>query len=305
MFKHTTDEIVMIKPKRFDFNEETAVDNTYQNNDNKSHEIIQKRALEEFNGLVDAIRSKGIKVNIIEDSSIPHTPDSIFPNNWFSSHEGGLLVIYPMFAENRQEEIYKFRSQVEEIAKNKNNGNLQIIDYSVLRDKNMVLEATGAIVIDKKNKTAYTSLSERSNQDLFIKWCQETGHSPCYFKSYQDGQLIYHTNIMMGIGEKKALVCLQSIDEKDRGRVRESLENDGNEIIEIYPDQLKAGLGNTLELKGSDGNNFIVMSTNAYKSLTDDQKLAIEKTTEIVHADVSTIEFYGGGSARCMIAEIF
>ena len=305
MFKHTTDEIVMIKPKRFDFNEETAVNNIYQNNDNKSPEIIQKRALEEFNGLVDAIRSKGVKVNIIEDTTIPHTPDSIFPNNWFSTHEDGFLVIYPMFAENRQEEIYKFKSKVEEIARNKTPGELNILDYSDLRKKNKVLEGTGAIVIDRKNKTAYTSLSERSDKVLFLKWCEDTGHRPCYFKSYQDGELIYHTNIMMGIGEKKALVCLQAIDEEDRGRVKESLEKDGNEIIEINPDQLKAGLGNTLELKGSDGNNFIVMSTNAYKSLNEKQKLAIEKTTEIIHADVSTIEFYGGGSARCMIAEIF
>lgn len=305
--KHTTNEVVMVRPKGFFFNAQTAVNNAYQHNDEADLNEVQKRALEEFNNLSDALKAKGVKVNILEDTAEPKTPDSIFPNNWFSTHEGGIICIYPMFAENRQMEILKFKEKVVKICKDKAKDEefFKIFDYSENHDKNKFLEGTGSIVIDRKNKVAYCSLSPRADKNLFETWCKDTGHVGVTFESRQDGQLIYHTNIVMGIGEKKAIICLEAIDEKDRQRVKDKLIEGGNDIVELTLEQTKACAGNTLELMGSDGKSFIVMSKMAYDSLDKDQIKKIEETTEIVCVDISTIEYYGGGSARCMIAEIF
>lgn len=307
MYKHSTDEVVMIKPAGFMFNAETAVNNQYQNQDDKDPKVVQERALKEFNNLVSMLEERGVKVNVLEDTVSPSTPDSIFPNNWFSTHEGGTMVIYPMFAENRRLEITKFRDQVEKIAieKQKDEEFFTIIDYSKNDVRNKILEGTGSMVIDRKNKVAYCTLSPRADKDMFVKFCEETGHEPVFFTAYQDGAPIYHTNVLMGIGEENVLICLESIAEEDRERVKESLIKGGNNIVDITLDQVKAFLGNTLELKGKDGKNFIAMSEVAYQALTPEQKEQIEKSTEILHADIGTIEFYGGGSVRCMIAEIF
>lgn len=304
--KHSTSSIVMVRPVAFQFNAETAVNNVYQNNDNRDVNEVQKKALEEFDNLVKELENRGITVHVLQDTLTPATPDSIFPNNWFSTHEGGLMVVYPMFAENRQAEIAKFRATVEKIAEEsqKDEPFFTIIDYSKNRERNQILEGTGSIVIDRKNKVAYCTLSPRADKEMFDKWCKETGHTGVTFVSYQEGKPIYHTNIVMGIGEKTALVGLDAIDEKDRARVRESLEAGGNEITELTMDQLKACAGNTLELKGKDG-NFIAISKMAYDSLTKEQVEKIEKTTPILVADINTIEFYGGGSVRCMMAEVF
>ncbi|MCD1147403.1 arginine deiminase-related protein [Peptoniphilus sp. KCTC 25270] len=307
MYRHSASEVVMIRPAAFQFNAETAVNNVYQNNDNADLTEVQKKALDEFNTLVSKLEEKGVKVNVLQDNAEPSTPDSIFPNNWFSTHEGGLMVVYPMFAENRQMEIAKFRDQVEEIAAKSQADEkiFKVIDYSKNRERDQILEGTGSIVIDRKNRVAYSTLSPRADIELFEEWCKATGHEPVTFTSYQDGQPIYHTNIVMGIGEKNAIVGLDSIVEEDREKVRKKLEEGGNNIIELTMDQLKACAGNTLELKGKDGKNFIAMSKMAYDSLTEEQIKAIEASTEIVAVDISTIEYYGGGSVRCTIAEIF
>lgn len=307
MYRHSASEVVMVKPAAFKFNAETAVNNAYQQNDDTSLDKVQERALEEFNNLVAELEKRGVKVNVLEDTPEPATPDSIFPNNWFSTHEGGTMVVYPMFAENRQQEIVKFRDQVEEIAAKsfKDEPIFKIFDYSKNNVKEKILEGTGSMVIDRKNKVAYCALSPRADKELFLQFCKDTGHEPVYFVAKQDGVVIYHTNVLMGIGEKNAIICLESIEEDKRDYVKKKLEDGGNNVIEITLDQVKKFLGNTLELKGSDGKNFIAMSTTAYNSLTEEQKKAIEKETEILAADISTIEFYGGGSVRCMIAEIF
>lgn len=307
MKKHTTNEVVMVRPKGFFFNAETAVNNTYQHNDDADLKDVQEKALKEFNALADAIKAKGVKVNILEDTADPKTPDSIFPNNWFSSHEGGLMCLYPMFAANRQMEMVKFKDAVIDICKNKakDESFFKIFDYSKNREKEKFLEGTGSIVIDRKNKVAYCSLSPRADKELFEVWCKDTGHEGVYFTSKQDGQLIYHTNIVMGIGEKKAIVCLEAVDKEYKDMVKNKLIEGGNDIVELTLEQTKACAGNTLELMGSDGKAFIVMSKMAYDSLTKEQIKKIESTTEIVAVDISTIEYYGGGSARCMIAEIF
>lgn len=306
MFKHTTDEIVMIRPERFYGNEETAVNNAYQHTSDESVDSIQNKALKEFDNLVKMIEEKGVKVNVLQDTPEPSTPDSIFPNNWFSTHEGGLMSVYPMFAENRQEEIYKFKTKVADIVQAKTGKNFfKVYDYSRNNINEKVLEGTGSMVIDRKNKVAYCCLSPRADKDLFVQWCEDTGHTPVYFSASQDGVPVYHTNVIMGIGSKSAIICLDSIaDASERAMVKESLEKGRNKIIEITLEQVKLFLGNTLELKGKNG-NFVAMSETAYKALKEEQKAAIEEDTEILHAEIDTIEFYGGGSVRCMLAEIF
>ncbi|MDH6604357.1 hypothetical protein OKW23_001518 [Bacilli bacterium PM5-9] len=306
MYKHTTDEIVMIRPERFYGNEETAVNNAYQNTSDESVDSIQQKALKEFDNLAKMLEAKGVKVNVLQDTANPSTPDSIFPNNWFSTHEGGIMSVYPMFAENRQEEIYKFRDKVENIAQAKTGSEFfKVFDFSRNNVNEKVLEGTGSMVIDRKNRVAYCCLSPRANKELFVQWCKDTGHTPVYFSASQDGVPVYHTNVIMGIGSKSAVICLDSItDASERAMVKESLEKGGNKIIEITLEQVKLFLGNNLELKGKDG-NFLAMSDTAYNSLTEEQKQAIEADTEILHAAIDTIEFYGGGSVRCMLAEIF
>lgn len=303
MNNQVTDKIVMVRPIKFYFNHETAVDNHYQNFNNEDTTEIQKRALKEFDILVEKLLSKGVQVNVIQDTVEPSTPDSIFPNNWFSSHEEGFLFFYPMFAENRRKELEKFRENIYTIVAKKS---LNIVDYSLKAKDNIFLEGTGSIVLDRKNKKAYCSLSQRSNKNLFEIFCKEINYKPIIFSSFQDKKIIYHTNVMMSIGENRAIICLDSIPEKkERENLINELKKDKKEIIEISLEQVKKFLGNTLELKGTDGKRFIVMSETAYKSLTENQKNMILKDTEIIYSDVSTIEYYGGGSVRCMIGEIF
>lgn len=303
MNNQVTDKIVMVRPIKFYFNHETAVDNHYQNFNNEDTTEIQKRALKEFDILVEKLLSKGVQVNVIQDTVEPSTPDSIFPNNWFSSHEEGFLFFYPMFAENRRKELEKFRENIYTIVAKKS---LNIVDYSLKAKDNIFLEGTGSIVLDRKNKKAYCSLSQRSNKNLFEIFCKEINYKPIIFSSFQDKKIIYHTNVMMSIGENRVIICLDSIPEKkERENLINELKKDKKEIIEISLEQVKKFLGNTLELKGKDGKRFIVMSETAYKSLTENQKNMILKDTEIIYSDVSTIEYYGGGSVRCMIGEIF
>lgn len=303
MYSQTTSKIVMVKPVSFYSNEETAVNNFYQHKNIESREEIQKKAEKEFKNLAEKLLLAGIDVNIIEDNLNPATPDSIFPNNWFSSHEEGKVFLYPMYAENRRAELKKFKNKLLEIIGDKN---LRIIDYSREAEKGIFLEGTGSIVLDRKNMKAYCSLSPRADRNLFLEFCREGGYKPVVFSSYQDGHLIYHTNVMMGLGETKAVICLECIkDEKERENVIYELTESQKEIVEISLEQVKNFLGNVLELKNKSGKKFIVMSETAYNSLRFEQKEKIVKDTEIIYSDVKTIEYYGGGSVRCMIGEIF
>ena len=303
MNNQITNKIVMVRPALFFFNKETAVNNHYQHFDDEKVENINEKALKEFDTLAKKISEKGVEVNIIQDTLDISTPDSIFPNNWFSSHQEGLLFFYPMFAENRRQELEKFRNKMYDIVGRKS---LKIVDYSLQTKDNIFLEGTGSIVLDRKNKKAYCSLSQRSNEKLFKKFCEEIKYKPVVFRAFQNGYPIYHTNVLMSIGENRAIICLQAItDKNEREIVKKELEESKKEIIEISLEQVKNFLGNTLELIGKDKKRFVVMSETAYKSLTEEQKNKILKDTEILYSNVETIEYYGGGSARCMIGEIF
>ena len=305
MKKNLTNKILMVRPAMFAFNEETAVNNHYQKRDNKPIQEIQNEALLEFNQMVEKLKKVGIDVNVMQDTKEPHTPDSIFPNNWFSTHYNNTVVLYPMFAENRRLErtdnLYNFFDTQD---------NLNIVDYSSLEKENIFLEGTGSLVLDRKNKKAYCSLSQRADEKLLDIFCADSGFKKIAFHYYQtvkgERKPIYHTNVMMAMGENYAILCADAIDNIDeREKVIAELKADKKEIIYITEYQVEHFLGNAIELINNEGTKICVMSSTAYSVLTDEQKNIIEKYDVIVPVDVKTIEKYGGGSARCMIAELF
>ena len=305
MKKNITNKILMVRPVSFTFNEETAVNNHYQKKDNKPIQEIQNNALTEFDNMVEKLKKIGIDVRVMQDTKEPHTPDSIFPNNWFSTHYSNTIVLYPMFAENRRLErtdnLYDYFDKADD---------LNVVDYSNLEKENIFLEGTGALVLDRKNKKAYCSLSERADEKLLDIFCEDAGYKKIAFHSYQtindERKAIYHTNVMMAMGENYAILCADSIDNlEERAAVINELEKDKKEIVYISEQQVESFLGNTIELVNNEGVNICVMSATAYSALTDEQKNIIEKYDVILPVDVHTIEKYGGGSARCMIAELF
>lgn len=308
MNKQTTDKVVMIRPSRFYYNEETAVNNAYQHNLGEAKEIVEKRAMEEFDELVKKMKNVGINVNVIQDLGIPYTPDSIFPNNWFSSHEMDKVVIYPMFADNRKLERKKFFKELINVIDEKN---LEIIDLTEDEKNFSYLEGTGAMVLDRTNKIAYCTLSPRANMETLEKFCNKLNYKPLYFESVQEFKNgkkipIYHTNVMMGIGEEFAVICLNSIENLVQKQiVIEELTTSKKEIVDISLEQVLSFAGNVIELKNREEKRYTLMSKTAYESFTEEQKKIIEKSSEIIYSDISTIETYGGGSVRCMIAEIY
>ena len=299
----TTDTVLMIEPVAFGFNEQTAVNNYFQVQQEGN---VQGEALKEFNAFVEKLRAKGINVITIKDTLDPKTPDSIFPNNWVSFHKDGKVVLYPMFAENRRLErrddiINQIKEQFEVT---------EVIDYSGAEKDNLFLEGTGSMIFDHDNKLAYGSVSLRLDEGLFRKFCSDFGFQPVVFHSYQtageERLPIYHTNVMMCVADQFVVICLDCIDdESERNNVIETIKNSGKELIEISEDQMQNFAGNMLQVQNKSGEKFLVMSQSAYKSLNRDQVSAIEKYCEIIYSDLEVIETNGGGSARCMLAEVF
>lgn len=292
----STNRIIMIKPSSFFYNKQTAEDNKYQNKPNLEEDIVQSIALKEFNVMVERLRKHGINVEVFNDTPEPFTPDSIFPNNWFSTHDGK-LILYPMFAENRRLEINKFKDKLIDLYKP-----TEIIDLTHYTNDNKFLESTGAMVLDRVNKIIYSSLSQRADEELVEKISKEIGFDYIVFHSSQHGHPIYHTNVMMAITTNFAFVASDLIED-NKELVMENLKKT-HQVIELSGDQIIHFAGNVLELSGKDG-EFIMMSDSAYRVLTSEQKETIKSKTKIVHTDVSTIEKIGGGSVRCMMAEIF
>ena len=304
--KQSTNSILMIRPNNFGYNEETALDNHYQNQGSlemDSNENAQK----EFDNMVFNLRQNGISVYVFQDDDINYTPDSIFPNNWISFHENGDVGLYPMYAENRRlerrPEVIKF---LEDEGFNIDN----IVDYSSAESENKFLEGTGSMILDRENRTAYCSISKRSNEDLFIEFCEDFEFTPVLFNSYQsvgDKRLpIYHTNVMMCVATNYVVICLDSIDDKkQRKNVSNFINESGKKIIEISENQVESFAGNMLELLNDKGDSILVMSKSAENSLSEIQKNSIKKYSKIISSNINTIEVCGGGSARCMMAEIF
>ena len=300
----TTDTVLMIEPAAFGFNAETAQNNYFQVNSENAE--TQNRALHEFNNFVEKLRSKGINVITMKDTLEPHTPDSIFPNNWISMHSDGTVVLYPMCAVNRR---WERRNDILEILK-RNFSVKEIIDFSAPENDGKFLEGTGSMIFDHDNKLAYGSVSLRLDEQLFREFCEKFGFEPVVFHSYQTANNerlpIYHTNVMMCVADQFVVICLDCIDdETERVNVVNAIVNSRKEIIEISESQMQRFAGNMLQLQNPEGKKFLVMSLSAYQSLTPEQISNIEKYSEIIYSDLETIETNGGGSARCMLAEVF
>ncbi len=306
--KQTANAILMIRPVAFRMNEQTAVNNYYQKVLNGlTPETVNARAREEFDAFVNKLRMVGVDVVVVEDTLHPDTPDSIFPNNWISFHENGDVVLYPMFAENRRQER---REDILDLLEERGFAINEIMDYTSAEDDDIFLEGTGSLLLDRQNGKAYCALSPRADEELFIEFCEDFEYNPIIFEAYQtvDGvrKLIYHTNVMMCIGETFAVVCADCIDDKqERKMVLDNLREDGKEIILITEDQVNNFAGNMLEVRGSDNRRYLVMSQSAHKSLTPAQIAQLEKHATILSSSLDTIEACGGGSARCMMAEVF
>lgn len=300
---HFSSHILMVYPKNFRSNELTLEDNTFQMNaSNLSSNEVKDKAVEEFELLHNKIQSQGVKVTIFKDNRDVDTPDAVFPNNWISFHKDNKAIIYPMFAKNRRLE----RTELAIECLNNHGKNISIgYDYSNFESNKMFLEGTGSLVLDRLNKIAYCSLSQRSNEELVNRFCIDMGYNSVFFKSYHLDKPIYHTNVVLSICNKFSIVCLESIiDKKERQSVIDSLISTGLEIIDISISQMSSFGANCIQLNGKSG-PVLVMSSRAFNSFEDNQLDIIQKNTQIIHSSLENIENNSGGSARCMIAEVF
>jgi hypothetical protein len=298
----TTNTVLMIRPTRFSFNQDTAANNRFQRPAAAS-EDVQLKALQEFDGYVAALRSHGVEVLVHNDLEAPHTPDSIFPNNWWSSHPDGTLVLYPMQGHNRRLERDKgaldwlrneFRVE-------------QLLDLSSLEQQEVFLEGTGSMVLDRQQRICYAGYSTRTHARALDQVVKHFGYELCAFNAVdRQGVAIYHTNVMMSVGTRLAMVCLASVAQADeRQALHARLESSGKQVIALDWAQLESFAGNMLEVHNSAGEPVLVMSRTAWQSLDAGQRRLIEAHTTPLPVNIDTIERIGGGSARCMLAEVF
>ncbi|MEO6669158.1 MAG: arginine deiminase-related protein [Ferruginibacter sp.] len=294
-------KLLMIQPVNFMFNAETAVNNAFQKELTSTD--VQEKALEEFNAFVNLLEENRVNVTVVKDSLEPATPDSIFPNNWISFHEDNSIFLYPMFASNRRLER---KEHVLEIIKKKFHLDT-IHDLSYYEKQGSFLEGTGSMVLDRTNKIVYASISSRTDIRILREFCRITNYLPVSFLSKdQYGNLIYHSNVMMCIADAFVVICLQAIEDKiEREKIRLLLVKTKKEIIEITFEQLDRFAGNMLQVANEDAELLLVMSTQAFHSLTSEQVNKLSSYNRILHTPLDTIETCGGGSARCMIAEVF
>ena len=303
-----TNTVLMVRPVQFRMNEQTSVNNYYQKvPENILSEVVNKMAVKEFDGMVRKLKKVGIQVIVVKDTKEFDTPDSIFPNNWISFHSNGTIGLYPMFAENRRLER---KESVLEAVETQGFVVKNVVDYSGAEVDNLFLEGTGSILLDRVNNKAYCAISDRADEGLFIEFCEDFEYTPVVFSAFQTvndkREKIYHTNVMMCIGDTFAVVCLASIDDKNqRKSLIKQLQDDGKKVIEISEDQVNHFAGNMLQLKGAEAASYLVMSQSALKSLRPAQVKLIESHTTILSCPLDTIESCGGGSARCMMAEVF
>ena len=313
----TTDKVLMIRPVRFSYNSQTAVNNAFQES-GIPEELSQRQALKEFDAYVEMLRNEGIEVMVVEDTATPHTPDSIFPNNWLSLHSADELadvgsrvaVLYPMFAENRRAERRQDIIEALTGAVAPSCASAALLDLTSYEKRNLFLEGTGSLILDRNEHLAYACQSPRTCEEVLEEWSSKMGYDYFLFHAEDmNGNPIYHTNVMMSVGEQLAVVCLDAItDIEERMSLIELLEESDKEIVEISLEQMNEFAGNMLQLhtvKEGELKYIMVMSARAKDSLDQDQIEAIEKYCKIVAPDLEFIERNGGGSARCMLAEIF
>lgn len=308
MSKQCIANIIMIRPVKFRMNEQTAVNNFYQQSaKGMTPQEISQMAIKEFDDLVDKLKAHGVNVMVIQDQEEPSTPDSIFPNNWVSFHNDGRISLYPMFAKNRRQER---RVDLMNELESAGFSNSEIVDFTHYEEENKFLEGTGSLVLDRDNKIAYAANSERTHPELIEVFCKEFGYNSVSFHAMQnvEGERapIYHTNVMMCIGKNIAMVGLECIDDlEEREVLRKAILDSGKELLELTESQINQFAGNMLELESKEGEPLIVMSDRAYSSLESYQIEVLEKHGKIIKSKLDLIEQLGGGSARCMIAENF
>lgn len=290
----------MIKPVSFGYNAETAVNNAFQVK--SADDNVQQKALKEFNDFVNVLQSNGVDVTVVEDTATPHTPDSIFPNNWVSFHHDGTLLLYPMYAVNRRAERkeHVLKKIMEKFSVVKQ------IDLSIYEDRNIFLEGTGSMVLDRDNRIAYACISPRTNEQVLAEFCGQMNYKPVVFDATDgNGQAIYHTNVLMCVADRYVVICLESITAPDQQQfVSEAIINSNKKIIPITLHQMQHFAGNMLQVENDKGEKLLVMSSQAYEALTIEQVQELSKFNRIVHSPLTTIETNGGGSARCMMAEV-
>ena len=297
----TTDTVLMVRPAAFGFNEETAASNAFQKEGDESG--IAAAARRETDAYIALLRENGINVIAAEDTAEPRTPDAVFPNNWFSTHDDGTLVLYPMLAENRR--LERKPAALEAVRANFDAG--RTIDLTRYEKEGLFLEGTGSMVLDRVNRIAYACRSPRTSEAVLGELCLRLGYRPVVFDAAgRDGTRIYHTNVMMHVGSRTAVVCMEAVrDPAQRAMLRETLEKTGKTVVEISSDQMSCFAGNMLELRSRDNEPCLVMSRTARDSLTEEQTALLGQGTKLIVPGLECIEKYGGGSARCMLAEIF
>lgn len=296
----TTSHLLMIRPVNFGFNTETAVNNAFQVAG--ADELAQEKALTEFDGFVNMLRENGVEVTVIEDTPEPYTPDSIFPNNWVSFHEDGTVCLYPMYAPNRR--LERKPPVLQEIgAAFRIN---RTIDFSYYEKSDLFLEGTGSMVLDRENKIAYACLSPRTDKKVLQVFCEQMGYQPVSFiAADEQGRPIYHTNVMMCVADKYVVICLDSVTQKEeKQKLMAAIKNSGKEIVKITFEQMNHFAGNMLQVSNDKAEKLLVMSTQAYESLSPKQIKKLSAFNKIIHSPLTTIETNGGGSARCMLAEV-
>ena len=305
MSQQSTSHILMVRPATFRKNEETAGNNHYQKD--ADVEDVHQQALDEFDGMVDDLRARGVDILVVEDDPSTDTPDALFPNNWVSFHADGRVGLYPMFAPNRR--LERREDILHDLVHTQGFDLDEVVDFTEFEAHEAYLEGTGSMVLDRIHGKAYAALSPRTERNAFEQWCESMDVEGVVFEAMQsvgDARLpIYHTNVMMAIGTGWAAVCLDCVDHADdRALLRESLEADGLTIVPLSEAQINRFAGNMLEVQTRSGDKLIVMSQNAFDALSEDQRSTLGQFGTLVHNDLNTIETCGGGSARCMMAEI-
>jgi hypothetical protein len=296
-----TSHLLMVRPVNFAFNRETAVNNAFQVG--TGDEDVQAKALKEFEDLVELLSGNSIDVTVVDDTPFPHTPDSIFPNNWISFHERKTICLYPMFALNRRQER---KPRLIETLKAKFNLST-VVDFTHHEKHNRFLEGTGSMVLDRAYKIAYACLSPRTDIDVLDEFCRAMKYLPVVFEAFdKNGKAIYHTNVMMCVADRYVVVCLESITDTKQGEgLVSAIHMSAKKIIPIAIEQMNHFAGNMLQAQNRKGEKFLIMSSQAYRSLSPQQIRELTKYNAILHSPLDTIEAQGGGSARCMIAEVF
>ncbi|MFL6547351.1 MAG: citrulline utilization hydrolase CtlX [Povalibacter sp.] len=295
--------VLMIRPMRFAGNEQTAASNRFQQLSSPGNDSAQTHALAEFEALADALTKAGVNVHVFDDSNEPHTPDSIFPNNWVSFHADGTVVLYPMMAANR-----RLERRVDIIEALDLHGAFHVartIDLTYRENEDKFLEGTGSLVLDRVNRMAYACLSPRTDMDVLGEFAQRLDYEIVAFEAFDAGGApIYHTNVLMSVGDRFAAVCIDCIEPSRREAVTGILRSGGRSLIELTMQQMQSFAGNMLQLRSEQGEAVIAMSQAAREVLTASQVTALEHHGSIVAVPIPTIERFGGGSVRCMIAEV-